>query len=300
MNDAFKDLANGAFEKGLQKLKDLCQWYDDSDSLDGPFFLGFPGAKGWGEGLLVASLLKRYGIANSTRVRVFAQSEVCSILRHDDAFDVQAVTNIDEGISQGARSPLAILKAALTGDLLQLPFVKIETDTTNLPSRPPSRRRAGIAWASMSNDKPILEKSIPLVNFLSIFGEADLDVVSFQRDLSVPDREDLCKRFNARFSVVSAKLEAKDQAEVVGEVLGLDCMITISTTTAHIAACLGVPVILLAANRAGPQWFWRAQGEYEKCFYPSVNVMLGGKNGEWWKDCVLEAQQLLLNQSISC
>jgi hypothetical protein len=98
----------------------------------------------------------------------------------------------------------------------------------------------------MSNGKPICEKSILFKDFLSIFGDDydDGDVVCFQRHLSESDRKTLRERFKESFSVV----EAEDQAKLVSEILGLDGMLTISTTTAHIAACFEVPVILLAAN----------------------------------------------------
>jgi hypothetical protein len=64
-------------------------------------------------------------------------------------------------------------------------------------------------------------------------------------------------------------------------------------TTAHIAACLGVPVIVLAARRAGPQWFWRAQAEHGKRLYDSVTVILGGEDGKWWEDYIPKARELL-------
>ena len=297
INAAFKDLAVGAFENGLQKLNGIPQWNDDSDELDGPFFLGFPGVNGWGEGLLVASLLKRYAITNNRRIAVFAQSQVCSILKNDCSFKAHAVTGFDEAKSRGARSPLAILKAALTGDLLRLPFKEIETTTTATFSAEPACQ-IGIAWASISNGHSIHEKTIPLPDFLGIFHNrtGDCHVISFQRHLSDDDRERLRERLGSRFSVVSADMLNKedDQTEVVNEILRLDCMVTISTTTAHIAACLGIPVIVLAARRAGPQWFWRAQVEHGKPVYDSVTVILGGEDGKWWENCVPKAQQLLL------
>ncbi len=52
MKDAFKDLAEGDFEDGLSKLNQNDKWRDHDDSLDGPFYLGFPCVPRWGESLL--------------------------------------------------------------------------------------------------------------------------------------------------------------------------------------------------------------------------------------------------------
>ena len=60
MNPGLRDLAGGAFASGLCKLNEDPEWHDDRTDLDGPFRLGFPRAQGWGEELLVASLLKRH------------------------------------------------------------------------------------------------------------------------------------------------------------------------------------------------------------------------------------------------
>jgi hypothetical protein len=64
VNSGFKDLAAGAFECGLAKLDADSEWHDDRSDLAGPFRLRFPGVKGFGEELLVASLLKRQAHAS--------------------------------------------------------------------------------------------------------------------------------------------------------------------------------------------------------------------------------------------
>lgn len=69
ISDAFSLLEDGQFEDGLRMLDRDNQWHDDVNDLEGPFFLGFPGRSGWGEGLLVASLLKRHAVANHKRIR---------------------------------------------------------------------------------------------------------------------------------------------------------------------------------------------------------------------------------------
>ncbi len=297
MSDAFKDLAEGDFENGLGKLYDDDQWCDDIERLDGPFYLGFPGAPGWGEGLLLASLLKRHAADTEKQIKVFAQEPVCSILKQDHAFCVRPAENIDQARSCGARSPLAILWHALTGDLLDLPFVKIDIAAT-CPQSSRAKPRIGIAWASSPGNYPVPNKSMPLENFLYILGNVDVEVISFQRKLQINDREILCDRFKGCCSIID-DLYAPDQKDILREIRDLNCMVTISTTTAHIAACIGVPVVLLAAKRKGPQWFWRAQAEHGKCFYPNLDVILGSppdEPGHWWKGCLKPAKCAFLRK----
>jgi ADP-heptose:LPS heptosyltransferase len=83
--------------------------------------------------------------------------------------------------------------------------------------------------------------------------------------------------------VLDAKTpEALDR--LVQEISQLDYIVTISTTTTHIAAALGVAVQLIAAERKHQQWFWRVQANHQRSLYPTVRVHLGtgDKNG-WWE-----------------
>ena len=148
------------------------------------------------------------------------------------------------------------------------------------PTTPPAKMHAAHngLFPQPANGKPIREKSIPLERCLSILDDVDAAVISFQRELEESDRKTLLGRFEQCTLIISdSKLNATDQADLVSEIRGLDCMVTISTTTAHIAACLGVPVVLLAARREKQQWFWRAQAEHNKCFYPHLDVILGSE-----------------------
>jgi hypothetical protein len=172
VNEAFRDLAQGNFQSGLHKLAGYKQWREDVTTLDGAFYLGFPGAQGWGEGVLIASLLKRYAASSNKTIEVFSQPEVCSILNNDPAFHAERVGDFGQARSKGARSPLAILTHALTGNLLELPFANIGRGTALLQQNG-ARPLIGIAWASVSGGDPIPGKSIPLEKFISVFEDVD-------------------------------------------------------------------------------------------------------------------------------
>ena len=186
---AFTQFAKGDFHKGLTELQADCLWRDKDESLDGPFFLGLPRRTGWGEALLLASLLRRRAAARNEQLRVFAEESACAILSEDPLFCPTAVESYEEARGHGARSPLAILAAALTGDLLALPFSPIETAAR--AKQRDDRNRVGVAWASVNeSNKPICEKSVPLCIFAKILHHIDARVVSFQRNLNEAGLDD--------------------------------------------------------------------------------------------------------------
>lgn len=295
MTSAFSELAAGNFKDGLESLGEDPCWRDSDNSLDGPFYLGFPGRSGWGEGLLIASLLKRYAVDSQKTIEALANQQVFSILKHDDAFQVHSMNDFDKSAFCKVRSPLAILRHALTRNLLNLPFVPIKVDAEY--KRPVTAHpRIGLAWASIDNGKPIRDKSVNYERFLKIIDGLDVKVISLQRGLQQDsdDKEEVIKRFGPNCTFLcDSILEAPDQTEVVKAICSLDCMVTVSTTSAHIAACLGIPVVLLAKRRKGPQWFWQVQKDHGKCLYPTVHPILGDieGDGDWWTDCIEKAKR---------
>ena len=290
VKDAFLELANGHFESGLDKLNQDPWWHDDCFDLTGPFRLGFPG-DGWGEDLLAASLLKREAVNQGMSVKVFADWQVRSILKQDPSFDVLQ----KKGEKKEGRSPLAILIHALTGELLEKQFIPLSPQA--LRSQPTDRRRIGIAWTSINKyNERTPEKSVPVKQFLDTLDGISGDFVSLQRNLEIADPNGLLRKFGARI-VSDDVLNTKSDTSLdtlVKEIRQLDCLVTISTTTTHIAAALGVNVVLIAAERTGRQWFWQAQANHQKCFYPTVKVYIGeGEKDGWWKKCLEPARASL-------
>lgn len=281
MNTGFRNLAAGAFKSGFAQLDVDPEWRDDRQDLEGPFRLGFPSAQGWGEELLVASLLKRHADASRVAVPVIASKQVCSILQHDLAFLPEQRKNRGTG-----RPPLAILRQALMGELLDKPFVPLASPGAAALSRIDQRPRVGIAWASVSGSGPIAEKSVPVGRFLDELTGIDAELVSLQRKLSDADPHGLARNRGMYFiedEVLDASTPSAVEA-LIKSIRGLDVLVTISTTTTHIAAALGIRVELIVAEREGPQWCWQVQARHGKWIYPTVRVHLGdGRKEEWWE-----------------
>lgn len=292
MNAGFLDLAAGAFKSGLAQLDVDPEWHDDRQDLEGPFRLGFPSAQGWGEELLVASLIKRHADASRTAVPVFASKQVCSILQHDLAFRTPLCKD-----HKTSRPPLAILRQALMGELLDKPFVPLASPGAEALSRIDQRPRVGIAWASVSRSGPIPEKSVPVGRFLDELTGINAELVSLQRRLSDADPHGLARNRGMHLiedEVLDASTPSAVEA-LIKSIRGLDFLVTISTTTTHIAAALGIRVELIVAEREGPQWFWQVQARHGKCIYPTVRVHLGdGRKKEWWERSFQSVRAALL------
>lgn len=294
MNAGFRDIAAGDFKRGLAKLDSDREWHDECSDLEGPFRLGFPRARGWGEELLVASLIKRHADASKTPVPVFASKQVCSILKQDPAF----IPRLCEGDGKG-RPPLAIVRQALLGELLNDPFVPLETQEASPLHECEHRSRVGIAWASVSGRRPIPEKSVDVDLFLAALKDLDADFVSLQRKLSDADprgRAQECGMHVVDDKVLDASTPSAVEA-LVETIRGLDFLVTISTTTTHIAAALGTRVELIVPEREGQQWFWQVQARHGKCLYPTVKVHLGGRGtDDWWEQPLRSVRAAISNE----
>lgn len=235
-------------------------------------------------------MLKRHAAASGKTIKVFGPPQIRSILKKDPSFEVQEPSAERVAESQGARSPLAVLRHALADDLLNRKFRKIETGHDRQSQAAGLEPRIGIAWASKQTN----EKSVPAEHFLRILSGLDCTLISFQRMPTASETESIgrlgypCEYWDTN------DLDGEDQSKIVRSIEALTCMVTISTTTAHMAASLGIPVVLIAAKRLHHQWFWRTQAERRKIFYPSVRVIMSSqRKGDWWAECIEAARQAL-------
>lgn len=290
MSTAFDAIVQGAFREGLDQLQEDSHWRDARADLEGPFFLGRPdGAAGWGEGVLFASLLKRVTAPDREPVTVFAPPPLASVLTGDPSFRVTRAEDFNTAQRAGARSPLRILEAGLQG-LANAPLRPLVPSAGRRSASDNPRPRIGVCWASLHRDQPIASKSLPCADLLGLVPRG-ADVVSVQRNLSVPDLAQLLTWDRGVSFVSSTDLDSDDQSPVVRALSDLNVMITVSTTPAYIAAALGVPVVLLASRRNSASWIWPVQADHAVPLFPTVRVCLSPSSaGAWWHDCMAPAR----------
>ena len=232
--------------------------------------------------MLVASLLKRSATSSASPIDIVASWQVGCVLAGDSSFRL-----CDQGDQRRDRSPLAVLRRALVGDLLDLPFVPISTPIGLSRRTVPKVARVGIIWASVDKGRCTPGKSVPLKDLADALTATNWTLVSLQRCREVADPDDCLGRIGID-TVPSDTAEANTASainELVQALKGLDRIVTISTTTAHLAAAMGVPVELVVAKRDHQQWFWEVQARRSRCIYPTVRIHLGDSHHDerWWE-----------------
>ena len=70
----------------------------------------------------------------------------------------------------------------------------------------------------------------------------------------------------------------RDFAETAAVLLGLDLVIAVDTSTAHLAGALGVPCWLLLPRL--PDFRWGLEGDTTP-WYPSVRIWRQDRRGDW-------------------
>jgi ADP-heptose:LPS heptosyltransferase len=70
-----------------------------------------------------------------------------------------------------------------------------------------------------------------------------------------------------------------------------DVVVTVSNSTAHIAAALGKPTLVLLPKASSTFWYWHRQTEHSP-WYPTVRLIRKDELGDW--EGVMDAVTLTL------
>jgi tetratricopeptide (TPR) repeat protein len=145
-------------------------------------------------------------------------------------------------------------------------------------SLPPGKRRVGICWQGSTQHHADVYRSVPLERFEPLATVDGVSLVSLQHGQG---REQL-DRVTFRDCVVRLP-ETIDQSggaflDTAAIILNLDLVITVDTSTAHLAAALGKPVWLVLGKV--PDWRWRMQGELTP-WYPTMRLFRQTRVGDW-------------------
>ncbi|MDX2222988.1 MAG: tetratricopeptide repeat-containing glycosyltransferase family protein, partial [Rhodospirillaceae bacterium] len=157
-------------------------------------------------------------------------------------------------------------RAVLTADPQAVTAQRAALDAALGPGRP----RIGISWTSANpsagRDKTIpLEAWRPIINhpgvaFVNLqYGDTAADVAAAKAHLGVDILDDAA--FDRR----------EDIDALAARIAALDLVVTVSNTTAHLSAALGVPTWVLTPRGKGGLWYWFDHGDFSP-WYPSVRL----------------------------
>jgi hypothetical protein len=135
--------------------------------------------------------------------------------------------------------------------------------------------RVGLAWAG--NAKNILDRyrSMKLEDFSALGQIPNVSFYSLQMGSETKQISEVA----TEIEVTDACFNHKDFADTAALVAGLDLVITIDTSIAHLAGSLGIPVwVLLSNNRADWRWL---HNRSDSPWYPSAHLFRQPKPDDW-------------------
>jgi hypothetical protein len=151
------------------------------------------------------------------------------------------------------------------------PFVRRSAPTLRLPdSRPQARARIGLVWACGTPGLDHLERSVPLSVLAPLFWRPDIEWVSLQ----VGPREGDASYYPG-LKRLTPPLETF--METANAIIGLDGVITVDTSIAHLAGALGAPTLTLLRFVCDPKW---GLGETAR-WYPTMRLARQQSPGDW-------------------
>jgi tetratricopeptide (TPR) repeat protein len=149
---------------------------------------------------------------------------------------------------------------------------------------PKTRPRVGLVWSSgVRPDQPELKaingrRNLPLAKLAALKG-VEADFYSLQK--GNPAEAEFAALDQAAWAgplIVNAARELGDFADTAALIGVLDLLITVDTSTAHLAGALGRPVWIM--NRFDACWRWQPDGP-DSLWYPTARLFRQPELGDW-------------------
>lgn len=138
---------------------------------------------------------------------------------------------------------------------------------------PPSKKRIGFVWRGNPIHRNDYNRSIALSSLAPLFG-IDAHWISLQKELSPGDATALA----AFPQIVRIETELQDFSDTAAVIDGLDLVIAVDTSIAHLAGAMGKPVWILLPFNA--DWRWLSHRD-DSPWYPSAKLYRQADIGPW-------------------
>lgn len=133
--------------------------------------------------------------------------------------------------------------------------------------------KVGLAWAGREMKQSGYRRSLSIHDFHPLLRQPGVIFVSLQNGPHAVDINLL-----DGVEVLDCSSEIRDFADTAAIIAGLDLVITIDTSVAHLAGALGKPVWVALLH--SPDWRWGVEGE-ESVWYPSMRLFRQPVPGAW-------------------
>jgi hypothetical protein len=133
--------------------------------------------------------------------------------------------------------------------------------------------RIGLVWSGNPKHGNDRDRSLPLRTMARLF-DVDATFVSLQKDPRPDDKAFLSERTD----IIDLTADFTDFAETAALISCLDLVITVDTSTAHLAATLGRPTWVLLPYL--PDWRWLLDRD-DSPWYPTVRLFRQLETGDY-------------------
>ena len=137
----------------------------------------------------------------------------------------------------------------------------------------PGRPRVGLVWSGSTGHKNDKNRSIPLEILAPLFA-LPVDWVCLQPEIREADAVWLA----AHPAVQLARPALHDFVETAQIIAGLDLVVTVDTSAAHLAGALGKPVWILLPTGCDYRWLLQRG---DSPWYPTARLFRQSERGDW-------------------
>ena len=159
-----------------------------------------------------------------------------------------------------------------------LHFDQARSAALRLVLKQPNRLLVGVSWQSV-NANHGARKSCGLDDLLPILQTPNADFIDLQYGDTSKERTQLKEKTGIdirRLAHIDNKLDIDGLAALIG---ACDIVVTVSNTTAHLAAALGKPTLILLPWHT-PLWYWHLNS-MDSPWYPSAVLLRQDSIGDW-------------------
>ena len=143
------------------------------------------------------------------------------------------------------------------------PYLRVDRGATEVKDKP----RIGLVWSGSSTHKNDRNRSMALQDILPLLDLHQVQFVSLQIDADT-----------LPIGLQPPPIPIADFKDTAQVVAGLDLVITVDTSVAHLAGALAVPVWTMLPF--APDWRW-LMGRDDTPWYPSMRLFRQSKPGDW-------------------
>ena len=148
----------------------------------------------------------------------------------------------------------------------------------------------GISWISQ-NPNIGLHKTLDLKQWTPILQIPNVRFVNLQYGDTALERAEVEARLGVRIEQIPDLNLYDDIDGVAALAASCDMVISVSNTTAHLAAALGKPTWVLVPASVGNLWYWM-RGTSQTPWYPTATIFRQPKIGQW-SSVIIEIEKRL-------